>query len=53
MISGNNKNKVKYKINAKLYSNKEFEFTIDALKNIFTNFTEEILLASYSSEQSF
>ena len=53
MISWNNKNKVKYKINAKLYSNKEFEFTIDVLRNIFTNFTEEILLASYSSEQSF
>jgi hypothetical protein len=53
MVSGNNKEKKKYKIGAKIYSNKEFEFTIDAIKNTFTNITEETILASYKLEQPF
>ena len=53
MISGNNKAKQKYTIKATLYSNKEFELTIDGLKNNFSDLNEDIILASYKAEQSF
>lgn len=53
MVSGNNKTKQKYSIKATLYSNKEFELTIDGLKNIFSDLNEDVILASYKSEQSF
>jgi preprotein translocase subunit SecA len=52
MISWNNKEKKKYIINASLYSNKEFDYTLDAIKNIL-NISEEMIIWSYKSEQSF
>jgi preprotein translocase subunit SecA len=53
MVSWNNKNKIKHTINITLYSNKEFDYTIDALKNEFSNINEDIVVASHKSEQSF
>ena len=52
MTSWNNKEKIKFMINASLYSEKEFELTIDAIKNKF-NINEETILSSYKTEQSF
>lgn len=52
MISWNNREKKKFIINASLYSEKEFELTIDAIKNKF-NINEDTILSSYKTEQSF
>lgn len=51
MTSGNNKEKTKYMIKASIYSNKEFELTIDALQKKFAELTEEKLIAAYKGEQ--
>ena len=50
-ISWNNKEKKKYTMIAKLYSNKEFELTIDWLKNKFPDLSEDLIIASYKSGQ--
>ena len=53
MVSWNNKEKTKYIINASIYSNKEFDYTIDALKNNFPELNEDKIIWSYKSEQEF
>lgn len=53
MISGNNIAKTNHQVKAKLFSEYEYELTIDALKNQFSDLNEDIIIASYKNEQSF
>lgn len=52
MISGNTIQKKPTPIKAILYSTKEFEWTIDAMKSALPHLTEENILASYSNKQT-
>ena len=51
MISGNNIDKKKYTVSATLYSQIEFDLTIDGIKDLL-KISEDTVLASYRSETS-
>ncbi len=52
-VSGNNITKTKSGVRASIFSEYEYELTIDALKNQFSDLNEDIVIASYKSLQSF
>ncbi len=53
MTSWNNKEKKQYLIKAILYSSKEFELTIDALKQEIIDIDEDMIIKSYKSNQTY
>lgn len=52
LIKGNTVDKQKTAIKANIFSNYEYELTVDALKNEFSDLDEDTIIASYKSVQS-
>ena len=52
-VSGNNVSKTQYGVRANVFSAYEYEITIDALKNQFSDLNEDLIVASYKTLQSF
>ena len=52
-VSGNNINITQWSVKANIFSSYEFELTIDALKNQFSDLNEDIIISSYKTLQSF
>lgn len=53
MLSGNNTNQTSYALRLTLYSEIEYELTIEALKNNFSDLNDELIRTSYKSKQYF